>query len=231
MNRLNLFTAVALVIVAATLAVRITFKVPATESVAKSSPPSKNVPTKTVSVAPAENFGDERWKALPRSESTIAGSRDDFLVKLPESHPRRAELEASADRVERHANRQLDELTERLELTTAQRSKIFPILARGSDSYHPDMVVTGVGSGAPALAGDLENREVSEVLEPEQRLQQVENELTDAFLWEEIITGLRRQLEEKTGPFEAPPVDENPQAAPSAPRARGNLFDRMDPVE
>ena len=227
MQRLNFIMGVALLIVAATVAMVITLRPVAPEDVAGSAEPRDGD-------RPGADAGEfragESPAAMPtRGRESLAeaglAAPQRFTVGVPDGHPEAAALGPKAARVEEFANTRLDQLTARLDLTADQRRKLFPILARTSESYHPAMQIAGVVDGAPALSGAAGDAALTEVLVPGQQDQLVEHAITDSVLWQEIIAGLQRQLEAQT-----PQVPEGGEPPPPPdPPPRRNIFDVVEP--
>lgn len=128
--------------------------------------------------------------------------------------------------MESEARTELVRLTDRLELTSEQQRRLFPILARTAAEYDEELIISYLTPGAPPLAGSAGRDELNRVLEPGQQDQLLEDTLTDLALWEGIIEKLQRRLEVET-PQVAPT---NPGIAPHsdrAPRRRGNLYEDL----
>jgi hypothetical protein len=137
--------------------------------------------------------------------------RTDLKVQVEPGHPRHEELLANASRVETSALRHLEQLTNDLDLTTEQQSRIFPILVRGSQSYEPGMqIVDGRGSNGTAtpvsedvaaaepLAPERQQELIEEELDPRQADALVNLSIRDLMIWEELIGDLTKQLDQAT---------------------------------
>lgn len=221
MQRTSFILAMALLVVAATLAVTITTR----ESAREPGPE----PTTRSSRGPESPGGRflEIPASIPAKSARPGESPTRFSVRAPEGHPRHALLAETAEKVESEALFQLDRLSRRLQLTGEQRRRLFPILARTSRHYDPALEISGLPVGTSALVGAAGNRAVEQVLEPPQRDQLVEDAITEQVLWQGIIDKLRQRLDEETPqiPDEVAPV---PESSP-APRGRRNLFDVLEP--
>jgi hypothetical protein len=226
MQRTSFILALALLVVATTLAITITVRKPARTEASASEPTTRSnrLPgshsRQRSAVAPS---------TTPAKSARHAEAPRSFSVRAPESHPQRTRLVESAEMVASDANLQLARLTKQLELTGEQRRRLFPILARASKHYDPALEVSGLPAGTSALVGSAGNREVDQVLEPPQRDQLVENAVTDQILWQEIIDNLRQRLDEQTPQLPVADPPEVPGPATPAPRGRGNLFEVVEP--
>ena len=186
---------------------------------------------------------------LPRRNPTpSAATNPQFSVKIPTEHPAAQQLMSMAMRVQAHANRNLDRLTKQLELSEEQREKLFPILARSSESYDPAMLISEASAPeasetselaiqetlnpeasatASALTPETGELAIQEILEPEQQEERIDHALTDSLIWQEIIAGLERQLAEQspqTTPAEITPPLPEPAPTPPASSPRHTLL-------
>ena len=229
MQGLNFITGAALLIVAGSMAAVVSLRPLAQEDAARAE-------AGTQGARPGRGVGDrsragDRQAPPPdhgRGSPAQAGPAEAprrFTVGVLQGHPDAADLAPKAARVEQFANQRLDQLTAQLDLTAAQRRKLFPILARTSDSYHPAMRIAGVAGVAPALGAAAGDAALNEVLKPAQQDRLVEHAITDAILWQEIIAGLQRQLDAQTPQL---PEDGAPPPAPEPPPRR-NLSDVAEP--
>jgi hypothetical protein len=223
MQRTSFILALALLVVATTLAITITVRQPAPLEASASGPPVR---------WSGASEARPRDRSLPAPPATSSKSvrpvpeSERFSVSVPGNHPQHALLAAKAEKVELEANFQLDRLTKQLKLTGEQRRRLFPILARASKDYDPAHVVVGLPSGSSALVGSAGNRELDEVLDPPQRDQLVEESITDLILWQEIIDNLRKRLDEQTPRW---PDAAEPDPSVPTPGGRGNLYDVVEP--
>ncbi len=150
---------------------------------------------------------DGREGTSTLQSSTTAALRKDLKVEVDTAHPQRRELEQRARLVESFALRRLGVLTEQLDLTAEQQARIFPILVRGSQSYDPGMrIVSGSHARSAPAEGEAaseapldkpqEQELVQKELDTEQSDELIERTIGDLLIWEEIIGGLTRQLDE-----------------------------------
>lgn len=191
-----------------------------------------------------------------RRSSTAAALRKNFRVEVDAANPRRHEIEQRAILVENDSLRRLGILTEQLDLTAGQQARIFPVLVRGSQSYDPTMRIVSGSHARPTPAGEeapvtppldksQEKELVQKELDPEQSDELIERSIGDLLIWEEIIGGLTRQLDQAvpgevvepapergmTGlPGQQQPVEEAPagsQDPATPPESLGgrNIFD------
>ena len=185
--------------------------------------------------------------------------RPDLKVEVNAANPRREELEERAKLVESFALRRLGVLTEQLELTDEQQARIFPILVRGSQSYDPGMRIVSGSHARPApregevassepLEKPQENDLVQKELNPAQSDELIERSIGDLLIWEEIIGGLTRQLDQAVpgeigdippergmtavpgleGPVEEVPAVESDPATPPESHGGRNLFEPLE---
>lgn len=230
-QNLNLITATALVVVAATVALSITLHPSAGED-SRSRSDSIGIATSTERRqadrgAVAHRSPQTGLPAATRRESPARTGTDPapirrFTLRVPSGHPNAAALSERAARVESFANARLDRLTAQLDLTPEQRQKLFPLLVRSSGSFDPAMRVGGVGTPAGSVPEKIED-----VLEPAQEDKLLEETMNDLALWEEIIANLQHRLEQQIPPASpATPPATTPPATPG--RGRGNLFDSVE---
>ncbi|WP_035611367.1 hypothetical protein [Haloferula sp. BvORR071] len=186
--------------------------------------------------------------------------RSDLRIQIDPPNSQHEDLEQRAQRVEAFALRRLGALTAQLDLTAEQQARIFPILARGSQSYDPRMqIVTGsqarpITTGEDAVASvpidkSQEQALVDKELNSTQSAELVNQSIQDLLVWEEIIDGLSNQLDQATpgqvdeasgGTSTEVPAVEAPAAATpvpaadpvAAPESHGgrNLFDQSTPA-
>ncbi|MCX6878250.1 MAG: hypothetical protein NTW21_31225, partial [Verrucomicrobia bacterium] len=146
------------------------------------------------------------------------------------------EWRARAAAVESDARVRLERLTAELELTGAQREKMFPVLVRAAPGYTPAMLV---GGSADIYAPSITTAEaLHQVLDPQQQALLEDQEVNRQLWWQDTLARLEADLIESTGgtaPTQAAtppaPEDATPSAAERvAPAAResGNLFDLLE---
>lgn len=204
------------------------------------STPSSQEPRQDTAPSPGSS------SQTPRHPTADSGPKDAkpgrFSIGIQQDHPAAASLAPMARQVEAHANRNLERLTQQLGLTPAQREKLFPILARSSESYDPAMMILDAESAAPALSADAGDLALQAVLSSEQQEERIDIAIDDSLLWQEIISGLELQLIKQSpqilqddstngdvapaesSPNEVPEVPSEPESAPPASSPRGNLF-------
>jgi hypothetical protein len=260
MNRMTFITGVALLVVAATLAITITLRPPPAKLTGDSVPQGSRARE-----IPAQDRGafHEQRTAVRRSERpSVQTEQQWFSVAVPEEHPERPTLVAKAAKVESYAVRRIEELDRQLDLSLDQQRRLFPILARSSENYDSAMRISGIAPGTPsliaavrtpasaagagtpapaaaaaelALAAAAVEAAIQGELDPKQQDERIEISVNDMALWEEIIDGLQRKLEEQTPRVSAsePALEPDTEAAKpsgeSGSPARGNLFDLVEP--
>jgi len=178
-------------------------------------------------------------KAVRRSASP-RNSGDYFSVGIPatwlSSLPaaEQAELKQQARLVENQAREQLERMTGELDLSTAQRRKIFPMLVRSTPGYDPAMQVAG-GALDPAAASAVDE-EVHDVLDSEQKAQLEDEVVNRQLWWQDIFTRLEKDLVESTGgaptqpesTAEEDPAPADPGQSPPPAHPGGNLLDLVE---
>jgi hypothetical protein len=271
-HRLNFISGVVMLVVAGTLVFVVTQgDEPARESAgARSS--SKAAARKAGTrdsqrLSPIAGEGMHPTPAGGRSTSALQSSttsalRKDLKVEVDAAHPRRQELEQRAQLVESFALRRLGVLTEQLDLTAEQQARIFPVLVRGSQSYDPVMrIVSGSQARSAPTGGEIaseapldkpqEQELVQKELDTEQSDELIERTIGDLLIWEEIIGGLTRQLDqavpgeiaevvpergmtalpgqEPQQPVEEVPAEETDSTTPPDSHGGRNLFEQLAP--
>ena len=106
----------------------------------------------------------------------------------------RKQLTARALVVEKQANKRLDELTEKLNLTEEQQDFIFPILAKSLPTFHPSLnpdgnnllngIKTRVEPGSPVP--DVE-AEIYSILDDDQKMILEEEALDREAWWDDVV--------------------------------------------
>lgn len=157
----------------------------------------------------------------------------DWLDTLPEEE-RQDWLERAAS-VERKAYEQLEHLTAQLELSHAQRDKLFPALARSAPGFDPLMLVGGVpGYGRDDLTPA---EEIHALLDQDQQAAVEDADVSRQLWWQSIIDRLEADLTYETGgailggeaaPAPAEPVMPGVEREAPAARDGGNLFDMFN---
>jgi len=241
MNRSTFILGIALLVVALTMAVTVTVRNAPDEAKEKGAV-AKRAENHEFS---SSNRTSASARPLPhRSRSSQTDrrqvSRERYQVVISESRlsalpvDQQEELRSRVGLVESKARKQLERMTQELELTTAQRNKMFPLLVRSANGYDPAMQV--VGAGAPDLADSSTSTddEIHALLDPEQQAQLEDEEVNRRLWWQDLIGRLEKDLDESTGGSVTPTPPARPTdnlldlpANPSAPPARptGNLLD------
>jgi hypothetical protein len=234
MNRSTFILGIALLVVAVTMAVTITVRNAPDEAAERGVVAQKaanhGFSRKGSSFAPGRSMRSSARSSARRSgvgeTARRPAFRERYRVVVPAD--RQEELRSRAALVETKARRQLERMTRELELTTAQRRKMFPLLVRSAHGYDPAMQVAGVaGPTDPSASTD---EEIHALLDPEQQMALEEEEVNRRLWWQDLIGRLEKELDESTGGAETPsPSDATPESDPgsSAPPGRptGNLLD------
>jgi hypothetical protein len=173
--------------------------------------------------------------------------RDSLRVSLPEGwlsslpSDQQTEWQNRVASVNRSAGMQLAQLTAKLELNSAQRTKLFPALVRAAPDYDPVMTVGGSTVAAEPVMTPAE--EIHAALEPDQQAQVEDEDVNRQLWWQDIIERLEKDLAGATGgsPIENTIDDPGGSTAPAdlpvpaddtrdAPAAREdrNLFDMIE---
>ena len=144
--------------------------------------------------------------------------------------------------VRKNALSRLSRMTDRLDLTPAQRQKVFPQLLRSTSGYHPAMIINypaQVAAPAESLAESEQTPDeaIHDSLDPEQQDAFLQQKLDDQAWWEEIVAQLEEDFDASVTTDESPvaageapssPADSTtPQAEPQ-PQQGINLFDLLD---
>jgi hypothetical protein len=228
MDRSRFIIACTLVILALTLAARIilneeskpveTALTAAAEGRSPGSPASRGYPGMDNPPRPVRSSGQSVPDLTVRS-----GAMPEDAGKSGIHFP-----DARAMRVEAHARAKLDELDRQLHLRSDQKRRIFPLLARSSPDYGPDLWIGGIpgqqlaqGPSEGSGAGDFSTAIMNELDAGQQALYE-ELLVDDHLWWSEIIA----QIEEDI-------LKTNPGASPLPPAliddsgAGENLFDLL----
>ena len=202
MKRSTLILGFALLIVAATLAVTITVRNdPRRISSPKSSqtansPPSRHPHFRDPDGAdyPGRPTKSLLHKAEPAAALEVVVPAEN-LVGLTSKE--QTDLRHRAALVEREARRRLEKMTDELDLTGAQRRKIFPVLAHSVPGYDPVMQVGGAYLAGGAAATGTE--EVHRLIDPAQQEELEDRELNRQLWWQDLFARLEAELFESTG--------------------------------
>ena len=248
----NLIFGVALLLVAATLALTITFRNNPDDENEIPSKGGKTDYAKRGTATPA--LRTSAGSSTGRPNSTRGSQRrlpevEDLEVTIDDgpatrgmTPTQRQEVAKRLPWVKKNALLRLDRMTDRLDLTPSQRQKVFPQLLRSTNGYHPAMIINYPPQVATPTESIAESEQtpdeiIHDSLEPEQQDDFIQQKLDDQAWWEEIVA----QLEED---FDASvPTEESPVAAGQAPPTPGetsipqgepqpqqgiNLFDLLD---
>lgn len=159
-----------------------------------------------------------------------------MAVRIDPARSGDPDLAEKAARVEAYAKERLAALDGELRLTESQKRRIFPLLVRNSESYDPAMAAVSAGGGALAggrpgggrLSDQGVRAGIQDALDPAQRGDLIERDLSEMMLWEEIIENLVRRLDE-AGPGQSATAPAAPASgdSESLPSSRGgrNLYD------
>ncbi|NIP97100.1 MAG: hypothetical protein GWO24_28175 [Akkermansiaceae bacterium] len=247
----NLIFGVALLLVAATLALTITFRnAPADRSAGRGGAPvgpaSSPRPTAQDRTLPPPASPRKNIPRPPRRQESGVQEMDIVLDDGPTaprlSPAERQTISQRTSSVKKAAFAKLDKMTERFDLTPEQRLKIFPLLVQSTEGYHPVMIVTTPVGPAP-VPGEASNSEqtpdlaIHDALDPEQQEQFVEAALDERAWWSEIVAQLVEDFDSAAAAGTAPPVQEDapekelpdpavPEPIPNdRPQQGDNIFD------
>ncbi|MEO1836525.1 MAG: hypothetical protein ABGZ49_13640 [Akkermansiaceae bacterium] len=241
----NLIFGVALLLVASTLALTITFRNAAPEQmVANAERPSPDLQaprspeSATVgrSDKPHHSAGRQPHQRLPDVEEL------DLVLALGPKAPKltpiqRQEITQRTVGVKRAALVKLDKMTEQLDLTTTQRHKIYPNLLKSTNGYHEAMVINyPVGFLLPEVASNetqSPDEAIHDALDPDQQDEFVEDQLDRLAWWNEIVAQLEEDFDSTVAAGTAAPAPEEDAPAPDAPaqdspQQGGNIFDLLN---
>ena len=247
----NLIFGVALLLLAVTLALTITFR---NDPEGASAERPQNDAT-----SPALRIGT----ASPRGSSTAPVGRRNPVRSPREKLPAVNELEVVMDNgpatrdlppaqrqdiakrvpwVQQDVLSRLGKMTERLDLSSIQQHKVFPQLLRATTGYHPAMIINyPAGTSLPSeeLAANEKSPDeaIHDSLDPDQQEDFLQQKLDDQAWWEEIVAQLEDDFDasvaSNNGPVaagQAPPEQEavaEPQPGPE-PQQGVNLFDLLN---
>lgn len=247
----NLIFGVALLLVAVTLALTITFR---NDPEGASAERPQNDAT-----SPALRIGT----ASPRGSSTAPVGRRNPVRSPREKLPAVNELEVVMDNgpatrdlspaqrqdiakrvpwVQQDVLSRLGKMTERLDLSPIQQHKVFPQLLRATTGYHPAMIINypaGTSFPSEELAANEKSPDeaIHDSLDPDQQEDFLQQKLDDQAWWEEIVAQLEDDFDASVagnnGPVaagQAPPEQEavaEPQPEPE-PQQGVNLFDLLN---
>lgn len=222
-SRTNFILGISMLIVAATVAFVSSTGDPSSARQAAESDQRPDGERRSLNVG-AHDTETNRARAAARPHAdglsrTQGHSAATLTVKVDPSHPEYHKLQPLAAQVEKYARERLARMTADLDFTVHQQQRMFPKLVQASQSYHPGMLIGGVGNALPVEA----------ILDPPQQLQLVESSIDDLMLWREIIVQLESQLDQQT-----PETNERnfPQQPASEATGGGrNIFEIAPPSE
>lgn len=250
----NLIFGSALLLVAATLALTITFRNDAEGTGKGQSAEAANpsLRTGTGSYATQSPISSTRGRAQgARTSRQPLPDVEDLEVTMDDSPStssltpvQRQDIAKRLPWVRNNALARLDRMTERLELTPVQQHKVFPELLRGTTGYHPAMVINyppGVSLPTTEVASTEKSPDeaIHDSLDPEQQEDFLQQQLDDQAWWDEIVAQLEADFDASVtaeggpvaagqAPSEDIPVREiepNPQPQP---QQGNNLFDLLN---
>ncbi|MDE0570902.1 MAG: hypothetical protein OSB44_09485 [Verrucomicrobiales bacterium] len=171
-------------------------------------------------------------KKEPEPSNTDKENKLPSTPKNQEPKLTRKQLTARALVVEKQANKRLDELTEKLNLTEEQQDFIFPILAKSLPTFHPSLnpdgnnLLSGIktrvepGSSVP----DVE-AEIYSILDEDQKIILEEEALDREAWWNDVVALLdeesTKNLEETTPNTEKPQTSVENGNEPVSQKERG----------
>jgi hypothetical protein len=237
MNRSTFILGFTLLIIAVTLAVFITLRnapdLGRHPFAANPQPPQR--PALAAATVTLKN-------AEPMSPRVLTPSKPDvfsvilsepWIATLPTEQQSTWRIRAA--KVEKSARARLDRLTTELELSAAQRAKMFSALVRSAPGYDPVMIVAGgLTRSEPVLAA---TEEIHQILEPQQQVLLEDQEVDRQLWWQDTLARLEADLIASTGGVSTTPaVTTIPAIIPIIPTEdrvapdnaeTGNLFDLL----
>ena len=247
----NLIFGVALLLVAATLALTITFRNDRDEDNGATSPREKvnfangnsGVP-KTRGPAGGSSVGRSTVLRSPRQRipkvEELEVTIDDGPATVDMTPAQRQEVSKRLPWVRKNALSRLDRMTDRLDLTPSQRQKVFPQLLRSTNGYHPAMVINYPPQIANPAEEVVENEKspdeaIHDSLDPEQQEDFIQQKLDDQAWWEEIVAQLEEDFDASVSSEEipvaagqAPAAPQQPETPQPQPQQGINLFDLLN---
>ena len=247
----NLIFGVALLLVAATLALTITFRNdsegPATEGLRNDATSSLRSTENFSSRGSASSSATRRnpvrspRQKLPDVEE-LEVAMDDGPASRDLTPAQRQDIAKRLPWVRQNALSRLGKMASRLELTPIQQHKVFPQLLRSTTGYHPAMVINypaEISLPSEELADNEKSPDeaIHDSLDPDQQEDFIQQKLDDQAWWEEIVAQLEEDFDASVasneGPVaagQAPPEQEavaEPQPEPE-PQQGVNLFDLLN---
>ena len=248
----NLIFGVALLLVAVTLALTITFRNDPEGASAErpqndATSPALRIGTASPRGSSTAPVGRRNPVRSPREKLPAANELDVVMDNGPAtrdlSPAQRQDIAKRVPWVQQDALSRLGKMTERLDLTPTQQHKVFPQLLRATTGYHPAMIITYPAETSLPSEEELADNEKSpdeaihDSLDPDQQEDFLQQKLDDQAWWEEIVAQLEEDFDASVasndGPVaagQAPPEQEaaaEPQPEPE-PQQGVNLFDLLN---
>jgi len=261
MNRSTFILGFAMLVIAATLAASITMRnapgnnrmttrpdveAPRTAQTRARAQTSTTRSSNDSSARPSRNQGATNVESI-KVDSLRVALPEPWLATLPKE-----QQVAWRDRtatVDRAARKKLDHLTTELDLTFAQREKMFPLIARSTLGYDPLMLISGnlSASNLSASTALTADEEIHQVLDSQQQALVEDEEVNRQLWWQDTLSRLEAELIDSTGGVTATIIAAAPEALTEAPitpaettptpaeriapaaREDGNLFDLFGP--
>jgi hypothetical protein len=243
----NLIFGIALLLVASTLALTITFRNAAPEQlVANAERPSADLQAprspESAPVARSDKPPHSARRQIPRPPPQRLPDVEELDLALGPKAPKltpvqRQEITQRTAGVKRAALVKLDKMTKQLDLTTNQRHKIYPHLLKSTNGYHEAMVINyPVGFLLPEVASNetqSPDEAIHDALDPDQQDEFVEDQLDRLAWWNEIVAQLEEDFDSTVAAGTAAPAPEEDAPAPDlpapdSPQQGGNIFDLLN---
>ena len=234
MNRSTFILGFTLLAIAATLAVSITVRNAPGDSVTTPRPAQRHAQANPAALLADSTDSHQQRPTIRKPGVWHVALPAPWLDALPPAQQATWRTRAAA--VERAAREELERLTNELDLSAAQRDKMFPALVRSASGYDPVMLVGG--SPIPSATSLAALEDMHQVLDPQQQARLEDQEVNRQLWWQDTLSRLEADLIESTGgtpatPVAPPaPVDSLPaieqRVAPEA-RDSGNLFELLEP--
>ncbi len=247
----NLIFGVALLLVAATLALTITFRNNPEGAVAeelRNGATSAQRSTGNFSSRESSSSAATRRNPVRSPRQKLPGieelevAMDDGPASRNLTTAQRQDIAKRLPWVRQNALSRLGKMTERLELTPIQQHKVFPQLLQSTTGFHPVMVINypaGLSIPLEELAdnGKSPDEAIHDSLDPDQQEDFIQQKLDDQAWWEEIVAQLEEDFDasvasndDPVAAGQAPPEQEavaEPQPEPE-PQQGVNLFDLLN---
>ncbi len=237
MSRSTFILGFATLVIAATMAISITMRnVPGdTRATTRSSSDTPRGTHNRPPQAPANAHGpNQHDQAARKCDVLRVALPEPWLATLPP-----AQIDAWRGRavaVECAARESLERLTTELDLSAAQRVRVFPVLVRSAPDYDPVMLVAGSATAAKASLAALE--EIHQVLDPAQQALVEDQEVNRQLWWQDTLARLEANLIDSTGgptpgltlPAAVDPTPAAADRAAPATRTTSNLFEHLVPT-